>query len=221
LSLCGYFSPPHEQLLIKTLNAMSQLVFQESELIFHFDGRWVVKKYDAHRYFSGLAGQGLKGVDFIAISEDTILLIEIKNYRRRHSWQKENPFAQVEEAPDAFVDKIVDKADDTLRGIRAIGQYYYRKWWFALMRPFLSRLSPAKHESVFWIRAYQLISAKENITFILWLETEQPQEGIRRQILGQLQHQLSSLVSRAEISSCNHHHLSNYFTASRVEEEAQ
>ena len=199
---------------------MSRLVFQESELMFHFDGRWVVKKYDAHRYFSGLASQGLKGVDFIAISHDAILLIEIKNFRRRHDWQKENPFSQVEKHPDEFVDKIVDKAEDTLRGLKAIGQYYYRKWWFPLIRPFLPQFSPAKRESIFWIQAYQLISDKKNITFILWLETENPQKEIRRQILSHLKHQLSELVAHAEISSHKDHRLDHYFKANWIKNES-
>lgn len=187
--------------------------------MFHFDDRWIVKKYDAHRYFAGLASQGLKGVDFIAISPDSILLIEIKNYRRRHDWQKENPFSKVEKQPDVFVNKIVDKAEDTLRGLTAIGQYYYRKWWFPLIQPFLHQFSAAKRESIFWIQAYQLISDKKNITFILWLETEKPQEEIRRQILSHLKHQLSKLVAQAEISNHKNHRLSHYFKASWIKNE--
>ncbi|MEQ8706566.1 MAG: hypothetical protein RIC19_21725 [Phaeodactylibacter sp.] len=150
-------------------------VFEESGLRFDFDARWAVRKYDAHRFFQGFSGAGLKGVDFIALHGSTLILLEIKNYQRRQRWQTENPFDPILAAPGSFANHMASKYLDTLRALRAIGTYYHRQWLFRLLHPVLVRLPGRKMDWVFWARVDQHLREGRPVTALLWLETEPKQ----------------------------------------------
>jgi hypothetical protein len=198
---------------IKFLDIME---FQESNMLFKFDKQWVVKKYDAHRFFAGLAGAGLKGVDFIAISPDKLLIMEIKNYRRRHDWQEENPFDKVIADPDEFIYKITDKVEDTLRGITAIGKYYRQKWWYFLAAPLLRFFKSSPYDWSFWLQVYEQSHTQENIIFIIWMETEQPQNTIRETLNQKISEQLKPLVGATHLTNCSNHPFQESIHASLV-----
>lgn len=58
------------------------IVFSEGELTFNFSPKWKPYKFDeqvADNFYDRIKHQGVKGVDFIAISEKTILLMEVKH----------------------------------------------------------------------------------------------------------------------------------------------
>ncbi|NNE29048.1 MAG: hypothetical protein HKN16_05405, partial [Saprospiraceae bacterium] len=58
------------------------MIFSESGLQFQFSNDWTVIKYDDHKFFRYLSGEGLKGVDFLGFtSEGGLFLMEVKNYR--------------------------------------------------------------------------------------------------------------------------------------------
>lgn len=170
--------------------------FQESGLSFAFEQSWVVRKYDAHRFFQGFSGAGLKGVDFIGLQDGRLFLFEVKNYRRRQPWQAENPFSRILEAPPLFTAHITGKAEDTLRALRAIGTYYHRKWLFRLLHPLLLCLPGHRLDWVFWARAYALLREPGRITLVLWLETEQARAGFRQALQAQLSAQLGPAVGQ-------------------------
>lgn len=176
-------------------------VFEESGLQFGFDNRWTVRKYDAHRFFQGFSGAGLKGVDFIALSGNTLLLLEVKNYRRRRAWQTENPFDRILEAPEAFAGHMSGKFLDTLRAIRAIGTYYRRKWLFRLLRPVLIRRSGARSDWAFWAQVDAHLQGGKPVIAVLWLETERDQAAFR----GRLEQSLKNLLEDAvqEVQVCH------------------
>lgn len=48
------------------------------ELTFEFSDEWQVCKYDEQPFYNKLRGQSLKGVDFMALSNKRLLLMEIK-----------------------------------------------------------------------------------------------------------------------------------------------
>jgi len=181
--------------------------FIESGLHFYFDPPWVVKKYDAHRFFPGLSGAGLKGVDFIAIQKGRLLLIEIKNYRRRQSWQTENPLEAVLENPEGFADTITHKAEDTLRGINAIGTYYRRKWLYKFSAPLLYLLPANGWDFLFWLRAYRLARRPENVQFVLWLETEEDQPVLQKLVSERLNQWLAPNIRHTLVTNCNNQSL--------------
>ena len=75
-------------------------VFEESDLVFHFNQDWVVRKYDEHRFYKTISGLGMKGVDFIGIFKaEQVVFIEIKNYRIRYEGKTLQPLYDVFDAP--------------------------------------------------------------------------------------------------------------------------
>lgn len=192
--------------------------FHESNMFFKFDNHWVVKKYDAHRFFAGLAGAGLKGVDFIAISPDKLLIMEIKNYRRRHDWQKEDPFDAVVDDPDEFIYKITDKVEDTLRGITAIGKYYRQKWWYFLVAPLLRLFKYSQQDWSFWLQVYERSHTQSNIIFIIWMETESPQVAIRETLNQKITNNLKPLVGATHLANCTNHPFRESITVSLTDD---
>ena len=141
--------------------------FIESGLHFRFGEEWVIKKYDAHRFYQGLSGSGLKGVDFLGILGEGLFLFEIKNFRRRRQWQEENPLEAVLDHPSEFAENIAYKVEDTLLAIDAIWQYYNRKWLFrrllpvvligVLAKPFVFQTS--REHNIFWPGFIALVGA--------------------------------------------------------------
>lgn len=179
----------------------------ESGLHFHFSPGWVVKKYDAHRFFQGLSGTGLKGVDFIATDGRRLLLCEAKNYRRRQAWQQENPLDAILGQPEAFAEEMAQKALDTLLGIDAIWRYYQRKWLFRLLSPLLLRLSPNGRDWQFWAHVHRLAREPGKLVFILWLETERPQPSLARHIEKTLRRRLARRAGQVFVADDNDHPL--------------
>ncbi|MCB9275748.1 MAG: hypothetical protein H6564_17000 [Lewinellaceae bacterium] len=188
--------------------------YTESGLRFSFNPGWVVKKYDAHRFFQGLAGAGLKGVDFIATDGRQVLLCEAKNYRRRQPWQKENPLDAILASPGDFAVEMAQKVQDTLRGIKVIGLYYHRKWLYRALQPLFLRLAPGGRDWRFWAHIYRLVQAPENIVFILWLETEQPQRQLTDGVETALRHHLRRRLGQLYVASDNKHPLHEVVHAS-------
>ena len=174
-------------------------VFEESGLQFEFDTRWVVRKYDAHRFFQGFSGAGLKGVDFIALSGDTLLLLEVKNYRRRQEWQTENPFDRIREAPEVFAGHMADKFLDTLRALQAIGTYYRRKWSFRLLRPLLLQRPGAGSDWAFWAQVDAHLQAGQPVIAVLWLETERDQAAFHERLGQSLKNLLKDTVQEVKV----------------------
>ncbi len=176
------------------------LNFKESGLIFSFGRPWAVRKYDTHRFYQALSGHGLKGVDFIGIAEGRLYLFEVKNYRRRQAWQRENPFDVVIAAPDELVGRVAGKVADSLRAVRAIGRYYERRWLLRLLRPVLLRLPAHWGDWPFWLQAYELCQGTgEQVVAVLWLETEQERSRLRAQILKGLRAALKGQVAEVAL----------------------
>lgn len=173
--------------------------FQESGLRFDFDHYWTVRKYDTHRFFQGFSGVGLKGVDFIAVREANLILLEVKNYCKRQPWQPENPFERISEAPEDFARRIAKKYLDTLRALRAIGTYYRRQWGFRLLRPLLLRWPGTRSDWAFWAQVDAYLQSGQPVVAVLWLETEQEQAAFREVLQQSLETLLEGKVKAVQI----------------------
>ncbi|HRW76734.1 MAG: hypothetical protein H6568_06215 [Lewinellaceae bacterium] len=132
------------------------MIFYESRVALNFDASWSVIPFDQSRYFKALAGQGLRGVDFLGIREQTLFLIEIKNYSPAKK-AKHYPYGAV---PDELVAQLHEKFADSQRIVRIIEStlqrhLLYRAW--RLIARYLARwthLGPADWS--FWTRSAEL-----------------------------------------------------------------
>ena len=136
--------------------------FRESQLTFHFDPReWSVRRYDSHTYFQGLAGAGLRGVDFIGLwRRQYLVLVEVKNYAGpRAIWPGKA------ELTHALENKFID----TLRGLAAIEGMLERKWTFRATRPLWWRADAQRFDWAFWAQAARLAQRPTQCLALPWI----------------------------------------------------
>ncbi|MFK7935797.1 MAG: hypothetical protein AB8G22_19950 [Saprospiraceae bacterium] len=150
-------------------------VFQESDLEFKFSDRWLIKSFDDHPFYKILAGQGLKGVDFVGIlNYDTVVLIEVKNYKIRLPTSPPAIQEKIAGEHPAIIKTLQQKASDTQRVLRIIRKYYKRRPW---LRPlhFLLKKMPLDYqlsiEWQFWLWLESKV-AQGDYLLVLWLELE-------------------------------------------------
>ena len=158
------------------------IIFEESNLSFHFDNQWIVHKYDDHRFYQQLAGCSVSGIDFIGIfQEKTLVLMEVKNYIDRYFKDDKNPSEDFLSNQEFYFKKITKKYVDSLRVIEAVQRAYQRKWWFQLAQKTLFRIVKKERflhwEFVFWTKAWELMEAGE-LRLVLWLEIENGERQI-------------------------------------------
>jgi len=132
----------------------------------------MVRKYDAHTFFQGLSGVGLKGVDFIAVRPGCLALIEVKNYRRMRNGRVRDTVRRSLDHPELISDSIIHKCLDTMRAIRAIQAHYLRKWGYRLTLPFLGRFRWQWSDHSFWTHVSQALSNPQQVTLLVWLATD-------------------------------------------------
>jgi hypothetical protein len=151
--------------------------FNESGLVFYFDSKWRVRKYDSQPFYRSLSGQGLKAVDFLALpDEGPVLLIEVKNYFNYHP--NVNAPLQTTELPDPeeLALRLHQKYHDTLRAIQVIRQFYQRRWWFRRVLPLTSYLSSYDLDWTFWTEAHQRAVEVGTSRLVCWVENEPNQD---------------------------------------------
>ncbi|HMQ59306.1 MAG TPA: hypothetical protein PKE06_01495 [Flavilitoribacter sp.] len=155
------------------------LHFTESGLHFEFSGDWMVRKYDAHRYYRPLSGIGLKGVDFIGILDwQTLVLFEIKNYSTRISATLGRPVPVEPKPPEELAEVMKLKVEDTLQALRAIRVFYRRNWLYRVFLPLIRYRRRLFPEPAFWTRAFELAGRLETVQAVLWGEfDDNPPDG--------------------------------------------
>jgi hypothetical protein len=148
---------------------MSTLI--ESSLTFHFDPRqWALRKWDEHRYYEGLRGQGLKAVDFVGIwNGEYLLLGEVKNFPR-HSRTR------LPEA-EALGEALALKIQDTFMAIDVVGRYFQRSWRYRAFGPWARRLPAQRWEWAFWHHAARLSEDAARCVAAFWLEGTPVDDG--------------------------------------------
>ncbi|HMQ50083.1 MAG TPA: hypothetical protein PKA00_21860 [Saprospiraceae bacterium] len=183
--------------------------FEESGLFFCFSPDWVIKKYDQHKFYRGLSGVGLKGVDFLGIYQGQLVLFEVKNYRRRAAWHKDNPLDIIINDPAYLANAMSEKVLDTMTAIDAVWQYYRRKWWFRLFSPLIDRFANPNLDAAFWAEAYQLMQQKEKLIAVLWFETEEPELKLSAHLQHLIEVHLADTVQTAAVANCDYHPFSD------------
>ena len=153
------------------------MTFEESGLRFSFASNWVVKKYDEHPYFRALSGNGLKGVDFIAIRDQReLIFIEVKNYRTRYNAKMNVSFdVSVKPAPELAYE-LKRKLEDTLLTMDAVMQYYHRSWRYRLFRRLWLHWPFLQHNRAFWTLADTLVHRKLHYVAWLALDMDDPED---------------------------------------------
>jgi len=149
--------------------------FTESGLDFRFNDDWVVKKYDSHRYYKGLSGVGLKGIDFIAlnIKENLAVFFEVKNYRTRYRVENGEPIYPTLKAPDILGQALSEKIKDTLLAINAITTYFRKSFLYRLFLPLIIRLPLYRNDRFFWTKVAHCIYEHHNLQVVFWVELEE------------------------------------------------
>lgn len=162
------------------------MTFEESGLQFSFTSNWVVKKYDEHQYFRALSGNGLKGVDFIAIRDHReLVFIEVKNYRTRYNPDMDVSFDVLVKPAPELAYELKRKLEDTLLTMDAVLQYYHRSWWFRTFRNWWMRWPFLQHNRAFWTVANTLV--EHHLHYVVWLaldmdDPENYEEQLRREL---------------------------------------
>ena len=160
---------------------MAAATYTESGAVFEFSPGWIVKKFDAHRYYRWLSGQGFKGVDFLAFRpNDSLLCIEVKNYRG------EPP------TPSVIADTFCKKISGTLKIVEIIEQYYLRKPLYRLTQKWIRRWPQYFGEWGFWSEVAELALNRHNCVFVLWMETMDNNEEFHKLTKGHIRQQLSA-----------------------------
>jgi len=155
------------------------MAFRESGLVFNFPMDWKVIKWDEHRFFGYVSGRGFKGVDFMALRNEELYLMEVKNYRDRRPQDEQHPFDLVLADSDFYGEIFLQKFTDSFALIEIIKKYYLRKrffkWWSQLNYLGLEILAQIpffqKRDFIFWTRAAEIIrNHPEHVHLVLWLE---------------------------------------------------
>lgn len=127
---------------------MSNTPHDERGIRILFDEEWQVVKLDEHRFYSRLSGRGFKGVDFVALHKDYgVALIEFKNYA-------DPPVA----VPSDLDLVMIEKQEDTIRLIKIINKYYWRKWHIRLAVRYDWKWMMS-NESKLWLSLHDQISS--------------------------------------------------------------
>jgi len=177
------------------------MTFAESDIQFRFSPDWVVYRYDTHRYYRGWSGAGLKGVDFFGIlRDDTLVLMEVKNYNIRSSGKRGHTLDAILAEPRILTDAFGHKIADTLVAIDAVRQYWQRHWWRRWAWRWFSHRAPHSSEQAFWARVCALAENPECCTAVLWLESEALDYAFRQRIAAQLSGELSRLAAQVYVA---------------------
>jgi len=153
------------------------MLFQESGFSFEFPNSWTVVKFDDHRFYKYLSGDGFKGVDFLCLNEKgELIFLEVKNYLNQYIADGIDPGDNLIQYPENYALEYWNKYLDSIHLIRLIHKYYLRKWWY---RQLIKIANPkvyhwAKQKDWgFWTSAFlKLESVELNQHFMLWLEID-------------------------------------------------
>lgn len=140
--------------------------WEESRHRIAFDGSWRVTAYDRSPWFRHVRGLGLKGVDFLALRDGRLYLVELKNYAPEPG----KPAPVLPDADHWLADLEAKFADSRrMAGIvvAALRRHLlFRCWeWGAARFPFLRRREP---EWAFWLDVKEAIAEGRDVP-VLWL----------------------------------------------------
>lgn len=161
--------------------------FEESRVKLEFDPAFSICKFDAHPYFRWLSGMGLKGVDFLLLTEEILILVEVKNF-----------CINVEDTPsknqhldlDRLTSDLIKKRAGVQIVLETITRYYARNWVYRFVKKGFNRFPWFPYffkEWYFWTTADNLLkSGRSTYTAIVYAP------AINSPTFAQLQQQLNT-----------------------------
>ena len=180
--------------------------FQESGLLFTFNKDWVVKKYDSHRYYKGLSGRGLKGIDFVALNlkENLVAFFEVKNYRTRfHQNTGEAILPTPKPAPE-LAQSLSDKISDTLLAIDAISTYYHKSRIYRWLHPLYIKLPFYIGDRFFWSKVANCIYQHDKLLHVLWVELQENDQAYWEQLQEAVETLLRYELGAVQLANTHH-----------------
>lgn len=154
--------------------------YLESDLSFEFGSDWIVVRWDRHRFYRWLSGRGYRGVDFLLLHVDLqrAILLEVKNYRRRHLDQAPQRLAQYERNPGELALQLAGKFTSTKLALQQIEEWYRSKWWrytWGQIARWLALLSQGRFKR--WLLGvdhvfFPLLATAVNPFYLIVLETD-------------------------------------------------
>lgn len=175
--------------------------FLESDINFFFESDWVVHRYDTHRYFRGLSGRGLKGVDFIGIlHQEYLVFFEVKNYNIRPSGRGGQSLDLVQKDSHLIANAFIRKIEDTFTAVDAIQKYWERRWWRRLFSMLIRHLPIKRYESAFWRKVTELAGNPGCCTAVLWLESPAFDSDYRKKLNNEISEELSGHCAQTIIA---------------------
>lgn len=181
------------------------MVFEESGLIFTFSEAWNVHPFDDHKYYRWLSGLGFRGVDFIGVYQEKLVLMEVKNYRRREGMSDYDAFQKVREAPLEFAQKMVKKVKDSLEVVSAVNGSYRRKWWFPWYLRLPASWKRRSPKSYFWHIVSELADDPDSCIFVLWLDADSETKNVEEEIQKTLSLNLNGIVGTVIMAGQKEH----------------
>ena len=138
----------------------------ESGLQIELEAEFIVK-FDEHQYYTSFSGKGLKGVDYLMISDGYLYLIEIKNFSQYHV---NRAFAQKERpsSPDKTIvnQQFYQKCEDTLIVIEKFHQFLESSFWTKIFILRYRWFFTGPKEWKYWLQAYDLYRANKVIMLL-------------------------------------------------------
>lgn len=174
--------------------------FEESGLFFAFSDAWEVRPFDDHEYYRWVSGLGVRGVDFVGIYQDKLVLLEVKNYRRRAGMGASDAFQAVRDNPEAFAEKMSEKVSGSIRCMRAVNSSYQRRWWFSWFERLPDRWKRRSPRSYFWYTVAEMTHDTSNCIFILWLEADTNTQATEQKLQQRLREILKEKVKQVVIT---------------------
>jgi hypothetical protein len=198
------------EILIFVFIYQQNMHFLESDIHFFFGSDWVVHRYDTHRYFKGLSGKGLKGVDFIGVlHQKSLVFFEIKNYNPRPSGKGGQSLKIVQQDSEILLHAFTKKIADTFTALDAIQQYWQRRSWRRIISAFVRHLPIKYSESSFWHKVIELAENPDCCTAVLWLESPAFDTGYRKKLSREISEALSGYCMRIILADSRSNPFSN------------
>ena len=134
-----------------------RLKVQESGIDFIITGSYAIK-LDEHPFYKYFSGRGFKSVDFLIVQEDTLFIVEVKNYQyypntvRPYELELHQNFLQKCEDTLHLLDNFHDFMEQSF-----IKRVLVQKWkWYFL----------GHAEWKEWLRAYEIYKAGDVVCIL-------------------------------------------------------
>lgn len=152
------------------------MTYLESAYQFDFTKEWLVIQFDEHQFYKVLSGQSLSGVDFSAVYNDALYLMEVKNFRMHH--QEAQAIASKQ-----LIHDLNDKLKDSIQIIEIINKYYDQKRRYKFFAGLIDKLPFLNKDWYYWRCVKKAILKNKQLQFVLFINGLSLEEGAIQNLL--------------------------------------